>query len=59
MYIHTHFTSQVPRSSGVSAGGSYSETEEGQGTVVTSHGAVSSIHSHGQERKVSSFIQKL
>ena len=48
---------QVARSSDVSGTASVSETEEGQVTVVTSHGAVSSVHKHGQERKVSHVVK--
>lgn len=51
MHIMTEM--QVMRSAAVSGTGSVSETEEGQVTVVTSHGAVTSVHKHGQERKVS------
>ena len=51
--MHIMIEMQVMRWAAVSGTGSISETEKGQVTVVTRHGAVSSVYKHGQERKVS------
>ena len=51
--MHIMIGMQVMRWAAVSGTGSVSETEKGQATVITRHGAVTNVHKHGQERKVS------